>query len=229
MESKSFFSFGRNKAEKIVKLEPESLTDYYDARKKLIFNEITLSKNEDYIFDLIKKSQSISEKKLIEIQVGFFSAIPVKVYGLSVALKENIANYCLVISLYLKENKKFNALKLFLSMCEKNKESIEILVHKILSNFPKISNANKIRLYYPTIIKITLQIISVYIKLAGKFNKFNLESFYIQKYFKIIYGISNVHLNLYTNYEYNSRQYIFEKKYVYCNYLYGSSIYCYFY
>ena len=38
-------------------------------------------------------------------------------------------------------------------------------------------------------------------------------------------GISNVHLNLYTNYKYNSRQYIFEKKYVYCNYLYDSSIY----
>ena len=225
MESKSFFSFGRNKAEKIVKLEPESLTDYYDDRKKLIFNEITLSKNEDYIFDLIKRSQSISEKKLIEIQVGFFSSTPVKVYGLSVALKENIANYCLVISLYLKENKKFNALKLFLFMCEKNKEFIEILVDKIITFFPRMSNRNKIRLYYPTIIKITLQIISVYIKLAGKFNKFNLESFYIQKYFKIIYGISNAHLNLYTNYEYNSRQYIFEKKYVYCNYLYCSSIY----
>ena len=40
MESKSFFSFGRNKAEKIVKLEPESLTDYYDDRKKLIFNDL---------------------------------------------------------------------------------------------------------------------------------------------------------------------------------------------
>ena len=110
-------------------------------------------------------------------------------------------------------------------MCEKNKEFIEILVDKIITFFPRMSNRNKIRLYYPTIIKITLQIISVYIKLAGKFNKFNLESFYIQKYFKIIYGISNAHLNSYTNYEYNSRQYIFEKKYVYCNYLYGSSIY----
>ena len=169
MESKSFFSFGRNKAEKIVKLEPESLTDYYDARKKLIFNEITLSKNEDYIFDLIKRSQSISEKKLIEIHVGFFSPTPAKVYGLSVALKENIANYCLVISLYLKENKKFNALKLFLFMCEKNKESIETLVHKILYQFPKMSNRNTIRLFYPPLAKITLQIISVHIKLAAKY------------------------------------------------------------
>ena len=174
MESKGFFF----KRIPVVKVEQESLTDYYDARKKFIFNEMNLSKNENYILDLIKKSQSIAEKKMQRIQASFFGSTPRDVYNFSVTLKENIANYCLVISLYLKENKKLNALKLFLSMCEKNKEFIEILVIKILTSFPKMSNRNSIRLFYPPLAKITLQIISVHIKLAAKFNKFNLESFF---------------------------------------------------
>ena len=223
MESKGFFF----KRIPVVKVEQESLTDYYDARKKFIFNEMNLSKNENYILDLIKKSQSIAEKKMQRIQASFFGSTPRDVYNFSVTLKENIANYCLVISLYLKENKKLNALKLFLSMCEKNKEFIEILVIKILTSFPKMSNRNTIRLFYPPLAKITLQIISVHIKLAAKFNKFNLESFYIQKYLIIIYGIinANTYLNMYKKYEYGSNRYKFEKKCAYCNFLFDCSIY----
>ena len=68
MESKGFFF----KRIPVVKVEQESLTDYYDARKKFIFNEMNLSKNENYILDLIKKSQSIAEKKMQRIQASFF-------------------------------------------------------------------------------------------------------------------------------------------------------------
>ena len=188
---------------------------------------MNLSKNENYILDLIKKSQSIAEKKMQRIQASFFGSTPRDVYNFSVTLKENIANYCLVISLYLKENKKLNALKLFLFMCEKNKESIETLVYKILYQFPKMSNRNSIRLFYPPLAKITLQIISVHIKLSAKFNKFNLESFYIQKYLIIIYGIinANTYLNMYKKYEYGSNRYKFEKKCAYCNFLFDCSIY----
>ena len=148
MESKGFFF----KRIPVVKVEQESLTDYYDARKKFIFNEMNLSKNENYILDLIKKSQSIAEKKMQRIQASFFCSTPRDVYNFSVTLKEN---------------KKLNALKLFLSMCEKNKEFIEILVIKIITSFPKMSNRNTIRLFYPPLAKITLQIISVHIKLAA--------------------------------------------------------------
>ena len=67
MESKGFFF----KRIPVVKVEQESLTDYYDARKKFIFNEMNLSKNENYILDLIKKSQSIAEKKCKEFKQVF--------------------------------------------------------------------------------------------------------------------------------------------------------------
>ena len=66
MESKGFFF----KRIPVVKVEQESLTDYYDARKKFIFNEMNLSKNENYILDLIKKSQLIKKKKMQRIQAS---------------------------------------------------------------------------------------------------------------------------------------------------------------
>ena len=47
---------------------------------------------------------------------------------------------------------------------------------------PKISNTNKIAKFYPTITKTLLQIISVFIKLAGKFNKSVLENYFIVQY-----------------------------------------------
>ena len=64
-------------------------------------------------------------------------------------------------------------------MCEQNKKPIIYLTTKIIEQLPKISNTNKIAKYYPTITKTMLQILGIFIKLSGKFNKCTLENFYI--------------------------------------------------
>jgi hypothetical protein len=51
-------------------------------------------------------------------------------------------------------------------MSEQNKNVLEYLIHKVMEQLPKISNTNKIALYYPSITKTLLQVLSLFIKLA---------------------------------------------------------------
>ena len=209
-------------------LPPEPLTDYYEARKNIIFKKLTIAKNEEYILNILKKSQSIVNTKTKNCSTGgFFQTLASTIFNLSVCFKENIANYCLVLSLYLNENKKLDALKLFLLMCSQNKKTIQYLSFKIIEQLPKISNTNKIAKFYPTITKTMLQIISVFIKLAGKFNKSMLESFYFEEYLKIVKVIS-VTVVKYINpgkIDEINNQLKNERKYFYSHCLFDCSLY----
>ena len=55
----------------------------------------------------MKTSQlKVNAKTIDSIKGGFFQSLPSNAFDLSVIFKENIANFCLVISLYLQENRK---------------------------------------------------------------------------------------------------------------------------
>ena len=209
-------------------LPPESLTEYHETRKKIIFKILTITKNEEYILNIIKKSQSIVNQRTYTCSTGgFFQTLPMHIFNLSISLKENIANYCLILSLYFNENKKSEALKLFLLMCSQNKKTIQYLSFKIIEQLPKISNTNKIAKFYPTITKTMLQIISVFIKLSGKFNKSKLENFYIEEYLKIARVISDTvvkYINPGKIDEINN-QLKNERKYFYSHCLFDCSLY----
>ena len=209
-------------------LPPEPLTEYYEDRKKIIFKKLTIAKNEKYILNLIKRSQSlINEKTTKCVEGGFFHTLPLNIFNLSVSFKENISNYCLVLFLYLNENKKLEALKLFLLMCSQNKTTLQYLSSKVIDQLKKFSNRNKIAKFYPTITKTLLQMISIFIKLAGKFNKSILESFYIQEYLKIAHIISITgvkYINPGKIDEINN-QLKNERRYFYSNCLFDCSIY----
>ena len=209
-------------------LPPESLTEYHETRKKIIFRVLTITKNEEYILNIIKKSQSIVNQRTYTCSTGgFFQTLPMHIFNLSISLKENIANYCLILSLYFNENKKSEALKLFLLMCSQNKKTIQYLSFKIIEQLPKISNTNKIAKFYPTITKTMLQIISVFIKLSGKFNKSKLENFYIEEYLKIARVISDTvvkYINPGKIDEINN-QLKNERKYFYSHCLFDCSLY----
>ncbi len=209
-------------------LPPESVTEYYEDRKKIIFKKLTISKNEEYILSIVKKSQlKVNAKTIDSMKGGFFQSLPSNAYDLSVMFKENIANFSLVISLYLQENRKIDAFKLFLLLCEQNKKTLNYLTGKVLEQLPKISNRNKIAKFYPTITKTLLQIISVFIKLAGKFNKSVLENYFIVQYLKIVHILSVTvvkYINPVKIDEINT-QLKNERRYFYSNCLFDCSIY----
>ena len=208
-------------------LPPESLSDYYEERKKIIFKKMSISNDETVLLNFLKKSQLIVNDKYKKCKKGgFFQSLPANIYDLSNSVKENIANYCLIFSLYFNEGDNINALKLFLLMCQHNTDPIKFLNKKIMDQLPKISNTNKIAKFYPTITKTLLQILSIFIKLSGKFHKSALENLYIYLYFKIIYvlSITVIKCNPGNNDEIND-QLKNERRYFYSSCLFDSSIY----
>ena len=208
-------------------LPPESLSSYYEERKKIIFKKMSISNDENELLKFLKQSQLIVNEKYLKIKGGgFFQSLPVNHFELSNSIKENISNYCLIFSLYFNEGDKINALKLFLLMCQHNTDTIKFLTRKIMEQLPKISNTNRIAKYYPTITKTTLQILSIFIKLSGKFHKSALENLYINLYFKIIYilSITVIKCNPANSDEINN-QLKNERRYFYSSCLFDSSIY----
>ena len=134
-------------------LPPEPLSKYYEERKKIIFRKKDVNSNENLYLNLLKKSQLMVNNKCSQcIKGGFFGKLQ-DIYNLSVVLKENIANYSLIFSLYFIEGENLKAYKLFILMCEQNKPSINFLTSKIIEQLPKIANNNKIALFYPMITK----------------------------------------------------------------------------
>ena len=111
-------------------------------------------------------------------------------------------------------------------MCEKNNNSINYITKKIIDFLPKITNSNKLALFYPTMTKTMLQILSIFIKLSGKFHKSTLEELYITKYLKInnALSISILKYNAGDSEEINNHLKN-EKTFFYSNCLFNSSIY----
>ena len=207
--------FNQNtKAKGKDELPEESTTEYYEDRKKLIFKKLTIEKDEEYILGILKKSQlKVNNKLKMCKRGGFFSIKQQDIYWLSV---------------YFQANKNLDALKLFLLMSEQNKKVLEYLIFKEIEQLPKISNTNKIAVYYPTITKTLLQVLSLFIKLAGKFNKSILENYYIKQYLRIVHLMSYIVIK-YVNPgkidELNNSQFKNERKYFYSQCLFDCSIY----
>ena len=114
--------------------------------------------------------------KLIRGNTGFFFS-PKEVHEWSIALKENIANYCLVIHLFIMSNRPSKANELFLLLDQQNRDLLTSICVQIKKNFRNMSNSNRIGKFYPSIIKIFFQILSVIIKYSAKFNKNLIENY----------------------------------------------------
>ena len=166
---------------------PETVGQYYEVRKMIIFGD--LMENEYLIKELILRTQTYMNQQN-KVKSSFWGEKNVDVYNKMLSFKETIANYCLIIHLYLKSNQYRKAFDLFLLMCTKNKAIIEYFYHKIHEQLPKISNANRIGKFYPSITKLFIQILSCFIKLSGKFCKSRLENYYIKYYLKTILVVS---------------------------------------
>ena len=180
--TKTYFDFDYSKSQNITieKPEPEELGEFYEIRKKIIFNKINVNENENEFAKLIFESQSKLNKTMKK--VGFFIDIKNNVYNWALDLKENIANYTLVINAYFIAKKNIQANNLFILMNLQNKDKITKIFSEIKKNFQKISNSNRIAKFFPSIIKIFLTILGVLIKLCSKLNKIQLQNYYLKIY-----------------------------------------------
>ena len=194
----NFFGIGLNKKSWIDdKPAPESLSEYYEQRKKIIFGKINMEENENEILKLILLSQK-NANHLIKGQAGFFFS-PQQIHEWTIALKENISNYCLVLYLYLNNKQVKKANELFLLMHQQNRDLLKNIAIQIKKNFRNMSNSNRIGKFFPSIIKIFFQIISVVIKFASKFNKNLIENYYLKMYIDTILVIRETIINRFTS------------------------------
>jgi len=159
---------------------PEGLGDLYEIRKEIIFGN--LIENDYLIGQFILKTQSyIFENAKIST---YFLEKTIDIYNKMIILKETVANYCLVIKLYLMRQNYNRALELFLLMLEKNKKIFEFIYKRIKDTFPRISNSNRIAKFFPLIVRKYLEVLSCLVKLSDKFNKPKIQNMIIKYYIK---------------------------------------------
>ena len=170
-----------------IDLKKEPLGNYYQDRKKILFGNIDINKEEYYISQFLLKSQKKINSEHLKMSTGssFFFDVPQKVYNFTLGMKENISNFCLIIRLYLFYNNKEKANEIYLLMCKQNKKILEFIYNKINVYCKKASPA--MLRFTPFISKMFIQILSCLIKLSGKFCKVTLQNTFFLLYLKTIY------------------------------------------
>ncbi len=206
------------------KPSPEPLGKSYEKRKNIIFKRLNIKNDEKEILKLILESQK-KANNLIKGKIGFFF-YPQEIHEWTIVLKENIANYCLVFHLYLLSKQANKASELFLLLDQQNRDLLSSIAHQIKKNFKNMSNNNRIAKFYPSIITIFFQILSVIIKFASKFNKNLIEDHYLKIYIEVIYEIRETIIKRFTSVN-NDLENDFKLmgRYFYYNCIYTISIY----
>ena len=182
----SFFSTGSAISTENLKKEP--LGSYYEERKKLLFGDIDVNKEHFYISQFLLKSQKKINSEysiMLESSSSFFTDVPQKTHNFTLGVKENIANFCLIIRLYLLYNNMERAYEIFLLMCKQNKKILEFIYNKLFQ-YCKRSGSAMLR-YAPYISKKLIEILSCIIKLSGKFCKNTFQNSFSIFYLRIIY------------------------------------------
>jgi len=173
----------------IENLEKEPLGSYYEERKKILFGDIDVNKEQFYISQFLLNSQkkiNNEYSKMIKTSgSSFFSDVPQKTHNFTLGVKENIANFCLIIRLYLLYNNMQRAYEIFLLMCKQNKKILDFIYHKLYLYCMKPGAA--MRRYAPYISKKLIQILSCIIKLSGKFSKSTFQNSFSTFYLRTIY------------------------------------------
>ena len=174
------------KKETFVIDEPKSegSGEFYEERKKIIFSN--LMDNDFLISQFIVKTQNNLYMKS-KIKSSYFYETTVDIYNIMISFKEAIANYCLVIKLYLMRGNYNKGFEIFLLFIKKNLNLFEYIYKKIKEQFPKITNSNRIGKYFPLIIRKYFEILSCLIKITYKLNKPKIHNIFMKYYIKTFY------------------------------------------
>ena len=188
------FQENQKKDDKVIIDEPspEYYGQFFELRKKIIFGH--LMENEYLVGQFIGKTQK-NMMKNSNLRSSYFEEKAEDIYDTTICFKETVANYCLVIKLYMMKNNFTRALELFLLMIQKNKRLFEYIYKKIKEQFPKVTNANRIGKFFPLIIRKYLEILSCLVKLSIKFNKpkihYMLITYYLKTYLIVSHTVEN--------------------------------------
>ena len=219
----SFFGGGRGGSgffdkSSTIDTKKEPLGSYYEERKKILFDKI-INKDEYYLSQFLLNSQQKINNEYIQMCSSYFFAVQ-KVYNFTLALKENISNFCLIIKLYLLNNKKDRANEIFLLMCKQNKKLMEFVYDK-LSLYCKKASPAMLR-FAPTIAKMFIQILSCFIKLSITFNKTTFQNIYTVFYLKTIYALILREVNKVNSFRSDLKAH---RLYIYSNCIFDISIF----
>ena len=202
-----------------IDIKKEPLGSYYDERKKILFGDKKINKDEYYFSQFLLKSQQAVNNEYVKMSSSYFFAVQ-KVYNFTLALKENIANFCFIIKLYLLNEKKDKANEIFLLMCKHNKRLMEFVYDK-LSLYCKKAAPAMLR-FTPTISKMFIQILSCFIKLSIIFNKTTFQNTYTVYYLKTIYALILREINKVNTFRSDIKAH---RLYIYSNCIFDISIF----
>ena len=180
-------STGKKNDDNTEEIGLEDYSVFFADRLKILFGN--LIENDHFIGQFIGKTQSYLVKKS-KLKSSYFGETTVDIYNIMICFKEAVANYCLVIRLYLMKGNYNSALELFLLMIQKNKHLFEYIYKKIKEQLPKITNFNRIGKYFPSITKKYFEILSCSVKLSVKFNKPNIHFMLMNYYLKTFIIVS---------------------------------------
>ena len=113
-------------------------------------------------------------------------------------------------------------------MIEYNEKLFQYFFKKIKEQLPKISNANRIGKFYPSITKNFIQIISCLIKLSDRINKPKKQALFIEYYIRILYLVSKtvfLKFGLMANASYSDYDLKHISQYIYANIIFDLGIY----
>ena len=215
-----FFSKSPN-----IDLSKEPLGEYYESRKKIIFGNINIIKDEYFISQFLLNSQkklNNEYNKMTSSKSAFFFDVPHKIYPLCLTIKENISNFCLIIHLYLTLNKEDKALEIFLLLCKENKKKLEFMYTK-LDKYCKKSAPEMIK-YTPSIAKMLTKILSCLIKFSVKFCKTNWQNIFFTIYIKTIFILYFRQIKPSISLD-NKNDIIYNRLYIYTSCLFDSAIF----
>ena len=207
-----------------IDLKKEPLGNYYKDRKKILFGNIDINKEKYYISQFLLDSQNKINNEHLKISKNssFFFDVPQKVYNFTLGMKENIANFCLIIRLYLFYDNKETANEIYLLMCKQNKKILEFIYSKI---YIYCKRASPVMLkFIPFISKMFIQLLSCFIKLSGKFCKATLQNTFSKLYLKTIFILTLTEIHKINIMEYkNDLKY--HRFYLYSSCLFDSAIF----
>jgi len=198
---------------------PEGRGDFFEERKKIIFGD--LMEHDFLISQFIVKTQNYLAEKL-KIKSSYFGLKTIDIYNIMISFKEAIANYCLVIKLYLMKENYNKSLEIFLLMVEKNINLFEYIYKKIKEIFPKITNSNRIGKFFPLITRKYFEILSCLIKLSDKINKPKIQDIFMKYYIQtcqVVFETVNLKFGMYSDSDYMNNNFDIKNisKYLYAN------------
>ena len=204
----------------------EYLGSYNEQRSNILFGRIDVNEDQDFIFQFLLFSQKCINKLYTKMTSGmsFFFDTPKKAEQFALNLKENIANFGLIIHLYLINNNKEKAFEIYLLMCKQNEKLIEFVYKKLYTYCDKSAPA-MVRCI-PKISQSLIHILSCLIKLSGIFSKTNFQNLYGILYIKTIYVLTLIDNK--NNKIIYKNDLLTHRLYVYSSCLFDWSIFCFY-